>query len=323
MRRTRTACLLATVLCLLVTAPGGPVAMADPAARWLREPPLPAPVQEVASVTYNGSLYVAGGFGVPGRGELFSAKHLRFDPASGRWTELAPLPAPAHHLQGVTVGGKIYYLAGEQGPFLPQGAVWEYDPSTNAFTERTPMPPGRERGAAGVAEHDGQIYVTGGLHDYLPTRMLDRYDPRTDTWTALPDMPTAREHLGAAFVGDTLYAVGGRQVLPGLEVTATEAFDVTTNRWRTGLAPIPHGRGGLAITALGGQVYAIGGEVLGGVSAHVEAYQPTTDTWQTLPPMPTPRHGIQAPAMNGKLWVAGGGWLSPYGPSDANEVFEP
>jgi N-acetylneuraminic acid mutarotase len=38
----------------------------------------------------------------------------------------------------------------------------------------------------------------------------------------------------------------------------------------------------------------------------LEAYTPATDSWETLPAMPTARGGLAAAAMNGKLYVFGG-----------------
>ena len=36
-----------------------------------------------------------------------------YDPATDTWSDRsARMPVPAHHIQGVTVGGKIYFIGG-------------------------------------------------------------------------------------------------------------------------------------------------------------------------------------------------------------------
>ena len=300
------------ILALLVLA-SGVLAIVAPATarhsfslRWESRPAAPVARQEVAYVQAGGKLYLAGGLEALGV-SFFSNRHERFDPVIGTWERRAPLPLPEHHLAGVAFGDRIYYIGGLLGyPFVATGAVWIYDPATNRFSTGASMPVGRARGAAGVVAHGGRIYVAGGQPGLqLATRLFDAYDPIADRWTALPDMPRAREHNGAAVVGDRLYAIGGRD---GGRVVETDAFDFATGRWISGLAPIPTPRGGHATARVGDEIFAIGGETRGGgpARADVESYNPATNTWRTLAPLPRGRHGIQAAVLDGAVWIAGG-----------------
>ena len=275
----------------------------------------------MASTALDGKLYVAGGIGTLGLG-LLSRDHWRYDPQTGTWQELLPLPARAHHLQAVAIKRRVYYLAGLSGlPFAALGEVWSYRPRDGSFQPETAMPAERARGASGAAAYRGKIYVAGGQADGRATGLFDVYDPARNRWRPLPDLPGAREHLGAAFVGDRFYAIGGRG--GNGPVTATEVYDVSRGRWIRGRTAIPTPRGGLAVTAHGGLIYAIGGE--GGGIAHreVEVYDPARDSWSAEAPMPTPRHGIQAPAIGDSLWVAGGGYAEGFAPSDSVESLLP
>jgi hypothetical protein len=38
----------------------------------------------------------------------------------------------------------------------------------------------------------------------------------------------------------------------------------------------------------------------------VDAYDPATDSWRSMAPMPNPRHGIQGAVCNGGIYIAGG-----------------
>ncbi len=117
------------------------------------------------------------------------------------------------------------------------------------------------------------------------------------TWAVVAPLPTARDYLGAATgTNGTIYAVGGFQGdTPSSEV---DAYNPTTNAWTT-VAPLPTARGALAVVADNGLIYAIGGSSnIGGSSlgpnaiSEVDAYNPATNTWSTVAPLPTARGDI-------------------------------
>lgn len=91
-------------------------------------------------------------------------------------------------------------------------------------------------------------------------------------------------------------------------------------RWYEG-EPMPTARAGLAVVALRGRIYAIGG--FDGVNwlGTVEAYDPAADTWETRSPMPTPRDAMAAVAFGGHIHVLGGN--TPNGPTAAHEIYDP
>ena len=292
-------------LAVALAAVLAPVATAAPPGRWESKPPAPAPRQEAAFALLDGKLYLAGGFEYGGAD---SARHEVYDLATETWSPATPLPEPAHHLVGAGVNGKMYYLGGLQTlQFLITNRVWEYDPASGLWTQKSGLPPERARGAGAVAVHGNRLIYVGGLRGGEALKEVDAYDPATDTWTPLPDMPTPRDHLGVAVIGDVMYAVGGRQAAFETEIATTEALDLRTNTWKTGLARIPTLRAGFATAAVDGEVVTVGGEGPEGVYDQVEAYDPQTDLWRSLAPSPIPRHGIQGVSHASGIWVAGGG----------------
>jgi len=85
-------------------------------------------------------------------------------------------------------------------------------------------------------------------------------------------------------------------------------YDAREDRWRTA-ASMPQGQGGLAAAAIGGKLYAFGGEYFdngGGVYAESWQYDPATDRWTALPDMPHPRHGLGAVSVGNAIYVIGG-----------------
>ena len=220
--------LLVGALCVLSL----PVSAA--VAQWVAQPDVPGSRQEVSYVQVGGKFYLAGNGNI----------HQQFDPQTGQWTNVAPLPVSGgtnlDHIQGVAYGGKIYYIGGlTSWPDVEVGTVYIYDPATNTFDTGTPMP--RPRGAGGVAVHDGKIYYAGGLQDGIAVNWLDVYDPETDTWdsTPPPNMPTARDHFHAAVLDGKLWAIGGRNVQIGSTTTVNESFSFATETWSSANARAP------------------------------------------------------------------------------------
>ncbi len=85
--------------------------------------------------------------------------------------------------------------------------VEAYDPATDQWQARTPMPTARSGIAAAMLA--GRIVVVGGEAPAGTFAEVEAYDPKTNQWSAFPHMPTPRHGLGAAVVGDRLYVIGG------------------------------------------------------------------------------------------------------------------
>ena len=302
--------LLAVGLASLTELVAGVALSADLPGEWQTSlAPSGANRQEVSYVQAGGKFYLAGG--------STTGLHERYDPATGSWSKVAPLPVPANtkldHIQGVEVGGKIYYIGGLlKWPGPHDSTVRIYDPATDSFSEGAPMPEGRGRGGGGVAVYDGKIYYAGGLHNGTVVPWFDVYDPATDSWTRLPDMPRARDHFHAAVVGGRFYAIGGRAGAINATTPKVDLYDLTMGAggaWQTPNTALPTPRGGFAAAALGQEILIIGGEGGGNAYSTVEAYDTVANSWRQLAPMPAGRHGIQAAVCDGGVYVAAGGTM--------------
>jgi N-acetylneuraminic acid mutarotase len=62
----------------------------------------------------------------------------------------------------------------------------------------------------------------------------------------------------------------------------------------------------VATLALDGRVYVIGGLGTGDAGVKVEAYDPASDSWRAVAPLPQPIHHPAAVALAGKIYVIGG-----------------
>lgn len=152
-------------------------------------------------------------------------------------------------------------------------------------------------------------------------------------------MLTVTDSSGAALDAQTVPVSGAAGVTSGviqgtvlasaatagnysLQVQATDAGGLQSNLlsgsirivdfpWKT-KAPSTIAREYAAVAALGGRIYVLGGQrtdtgtVPGPATAAMQAYDPSTDSWSSAPPMPTARMGLVAAVVNGKLYAIGG-----------------
>ena len=159
-------------------APRGFVEQYDPVAdEWVSKKPMPVSTHHVAVAEYQGKIYVFGG-GVQrvagGPNQFPTDKVWEYDPTADSWKALAPMATSRMAAVAAEVGGKIYVIGGASvhpghkvvslGPEVPQRALDTnemYDPATNKWETRSPMPTARNHAASGVVE--GKIYVIGGI----------------------------------------------------------------------------------------------------------------------------------------------------------------
>ena len=232
--------------------------------------------------------------------------------AQGTWTSLAPVPSVGSGVEGMQVGQVGNDIIAAFG--LDSGAgdtvtTRIYDISSDTWTTGSDGPlPARSEGAA--VTHDGSLYAIGGRSATVLAN-LDQYTPATDTWTSLAPMPTARAGLGAARVGEAIFAIGGRTSgagpCSGGELATVERFDIASGTWST-VAPLPSARSDLAAKTKGGKIYVFGGCAGGVFLGDVDVYDPNTDTWSTAPAdLPTPRAAMYAVGKKGgTIFVIGG-----------------
>jgi N-acetylneuraminic acid mutarotase len=269
--------------------------------------------------TLNGQLYVVGGF--DGAGQPAATMEV-YDPSADRWTARRSLPAPLHHVNLGSVGGKLYVVGALSGSsFSAVGTTLEYDPGLDAWTPRAAMPAGTERGASGVAVLGSRIVVAGGLRG-VSVADASIYDPGTNTWSPIGSLAVARDHLAAATVGGQVFAVAGRD--NGALRAALEVLDPASGTWAR-RADIPTARGGCAAAELSGRLVVMGGEGNAadpaGIFSQTESYDPSNDRWRMDSPMRTGRHGIGAGVLGGRLFVPGGATREGYGAVAVNESF--
>ena len=261
-----------------------------------------------------------------------------YDTRAKQWKKGAMAPLEMHHFQAVSYKGEIYVLGAFTGNFpheTPIPSIYIYNPRIDQWREGSEIPEGRRRGAAGVTVYQDKIYLISGIIDghydgHVP--WFDEYDPATGVWRVLPDAPRARDHFQAAVAENQLVLAGGRrsshkigQVL-NLTVPEVDVFDFKTNTWKTLPAAqnIPTQRAGCAAITMGSKVLIIGGESPQKLAHNqTEAYDVRSNSWQSLAPLQTGRHGTQAVLYKNKIFIAAGSANQGGGPElNTMEVLE-
>jgi N-acetylneuraminic acid mutarotase len=230
----------------------------------------------------------------------------------GTWSTKAPLPTKRFEVGAVTLGGKIYVLAGESDGTLATTLNTEYDPAMDRWRELAPIP--HVTSHPGVAAGNGKIYVLGGFIGVPHVGAMDiafEYDVAADKWRALPPLSSPRASIGTAFVDGKLHAISGRG-LDQVTVKTHEFYDPATGKWSTA-APLPTARDHAGVIAVEGKIHFIGGRTAGYtdlVKLH-DVYDPKTDTWQSAAPLPTARSGGAIVYYHGLILYVGGECRSP------------
>jgi N-acetylneuraminic acid mutarotase len=288
---------------------------------------------ESAYIGVGDRFYLLGGRGTPHAVEIFDVK-------TRTWTVGAVAPVVMHHFQPVVYEGKIYVLGALTGvggglgePPLPD--VYIYDPAADRWEKGPAIPEGRHRGGAGVAVHNGLIYLVAGHqlgHASGHVQWLDSFNPKTGEWQQLANAPRARDHFQAIVHEGKMYAVGGRLSAArighalNLLIPQVDVYDFATGRWSTlpATANIPTMRAGASTVLFNGSIIVIGGEspIPERMHGEVEALNLTTLQWTTLAPLTYPRHGTGAIVHGGKIYIAAGS--SRKGAGDKiQEIFTP
>ena len=141
------------------------------------------------------------------------------------WTTAAPLPVARDHLAAEVLEGRLYAIGGRTGWDEIYGhlsAVHAYDPDTDTWTERAPIPGPRSEAVGSTFTWQGRLYVAGGSTPFVqPSDEVWSYDPAADAWTLAGRLP-------AKLKGAILERVGTRLVLTQGSRSST---DPTPESW--------------------------------------------------------------------------------------------
>ncbi|MEX0827175.1 MAG: PQQ-binding-like beta-propeller repeat protein [Acidimicrobiia bacterium] len=278
-----------------------------------------APGHTVAGRTFpttvwTGSEYIVWGGEKPS--DDWHTTGAAFSPSVGRWRDLAPSPlAPRSQHAAVWTGTEVLICCGRQvGPGASAGA---YQPATDAW-RTIPQPPISPSFAEAVWT-GSEMIVFGGVSRLGAgnLRGAAAYNPATGTWRTLADLPYGIEREAeAVLAGGVIYAwpSAGRPD----DATAPLAYHIGNDTWQVLAVPSE-----LALPLSPSLVWT-GSELIAWGLAHDfgesfgvgVAFEPTTETWRSLPPTPLPAtsgsdgsQGSQGAVWTGTQMIVWTGWI--------------
>jgi len=255
----------------------------DPAAdSWVEKAPMLTPRWGMVAVEFNGLIYVFGGSNDASSGDI--VKNEVYNPVSNTWTTKNNIPLGLGHqgVMGVKVGTKIHLFYDIYH--------YEYDPLTDDYTEKSPVPQGRNWSTCALV--GSKIYLIGGNYFNLATNNNQVYDIATDSW----DLEKAPLPVSLWGVTRENPVIDGKiYVTHGLDTynfqTTTYRYDPATDTWESKGRAV-HPRDGTACGVINNKLYVIGGRAdFGGGPLPLdgpfgllynEVYDPSLDTWQPV-----------------------------------------
>jgi len=218
----------------------------------------------------------------------------------GTWVRRADIPWYAGVATGVAfaINGKGYFTTGSnEGPSTDK--LFEYDPATNQWTEKSPCPD-QLQGAFRMIIGD-KAYIGTGETSLPQSSKMWEYDPVADLWTQKADFPSAIAFAFGIGVGNRGFA--------GLSNTyGWWEYDPVGDTWTQKSNP-PYVSSYLCGFTIGDKIYM----GCGWESSEWWQYDTTNDTWTRKKDFPVfPIAGGDCFVINNNAYVVGGGlecWL--------------
>ena len=231
------------------------------------------------------------------------------------WDKHADSPIGRFEAGTLPIDGQLYCFGGFFNQAIQATVrVDAYDPLTDTWSRKADLPSPTTHVA--FAREGRNVWVLGGFVGDNPGIATDEvwvYDVDLDSFTAGPSMPRPIAAGAAAVIGRHLHHYGGceadRNTMTGDHWVLD--LDAPGLGWQP-LASMPEPRCHLSGAALGGEVWAVGGQYGHDVSPQdtrwVHAYDPGTDSWRQGPLLPEARSHFEPGTFveNGNLYVAAG-----------------
>lgn len=298
-----------------------------------------------ASFSYNGYLYVLGGYNTSTNTVLSSVETAKINAIDGSLEPFEVLDTTHGSRWGMTVGlsGSIAYIIGgcsagsststcsSLDPSIlsiqvhnnESGAPESYNASTNLFNT--------DRIAASAAILNGRIYLAGGCTDSatckivtndIQTAQIDSYGT-VGTWSGVTaNLPSARSWGQLEVAGGTLYYIGGQNsvgVGSADVYYATPASNGDITSWATATNNLPDTRTLHSAAVWDNRIFVVGGNNASNapqntvfVSPQLNSGGNITTAWTTATPFDVARNGLTAITYANNLYVLGGSTGSSY-----------
>ncbi|HEU4717015.1 MAG TPA: T9SS type A sorting domain-containing protein [Bacteroidia bacterium] len=198
-----------------------------------------------------------------------------YSPQTNAWTQKAPYPGNfgygIYFATAFTANGKGYVCCGKIGASNYSQELWEFNPSTNSWTQKAFFPGGVRYGQMSFSLN-GKGYVGCGTDENWFTNDFWEYNPVSDTWTQKADFPGSKRSFGTAFsIGQKGYMGLGTD---GGYSNDLFEYDPIDNSWAVKASYGGEGRRSAPSFVLTGAAYVMTGKGTSGKHRDNWEYQP-------------------------------------------------
>jgi len=137
-----------------------------------------------------------------------------YTPITNTWTQKASLPGPTRDgAVSFVIGNKgyvgtgYYYSIGSLGVYLND--FWEYDPVSDAWTQKADLPGSTRRWASGFSINN-KGYIGTGSNGNSSLSDFWEYNPASNTWTQKADFPSTIRYGSVGSATSKGYITTGR-----------------------------------------------------------------------------------------------------------------
>ncbi|XP_048459087.1 kelch-like protein 13 isoform X2 [Rhincodon typus] len=161
-----------------------------------------------------------------------------------------------------------------------------------------------------IRSNSTHLVTLGGVlrQQLLVSKELRLFDENTHMWKSLAAMDVPRYQHGVAVIGNFLFVVGGQSNYDTKGKTAVDTtyrYDPRYNKWKQ-MGSLNEKRTFFHLSALEGNLYAVGGRNIAGELATVERYNPATNEWSYATRMSEPHYGHAGTVYGGYMYISGG-----------------
>lgn len=223
------------------------------------------------------------------------------DTQASEWIKRADFGGVGRHRGcAISIGNKGYMGLGHYngaGPNIVMADWWEYDPATNAWTQKANYNGNGAIGNYAVLAFgmDNVGFVGGG--QVASNNSFHKYDPALNTWTPVAQMPLLFMNTQGFVINNKGYAINGSQVYE---------YNAATNIWSAkNIAPF--------FVGVWNSTFVLDNKGYVKSNNTLWEYKPAIDQWAMRASFPgLASGGSSSFTQNGKGYIVSGyaGWLS-------------
>ena len=236
------------------------------------------------------------------------------------WSSAAPMPQSTRSHASAEYQEKIYVFGGVSSSDNEYGfetvdtaytGVYSYDPESNEWSQKEPMPIGLFASTAHTV--GDKIYVFGGYGNGGFINRVMEFDPVNNSWEQKSPMPTYRYLFMSEEINGNIYVIGGHGTIDngpwesgkGWEYKShVDIYNPQSDSWSSA-TPAPSTVSGGASCSNNTDIYIMGGYT-GEAESHTYSYSVTNDSWTARSPALIGRSGHTCVSIGPDFFLIGG-----------------